>query len=187
MRTFEWAIEDLIAAHPHLYVDHYTVMAVALMSQHSASPCEFAVECEGFSPSVLRGAPQFLVRVAWTEQTVRKAQRMLHTEQSTSIVERAAVALAALAFAKLMPDGQMRVTQVGERADYWLPHLQCALEVSGTAQSRILRRRHREKVAQVLRNLLRWNGCVFVCCFTTRQRRILWSYHPWETRADASS
>ena len=48
MQTFEWAIEDIIAAHPNLYLEHCAVMAVALMSHLSASPCEFSVECEGF-------------------------------------------------------------------------------------------------------------------------------------------
>jgi hypothetical protein len=50
MHTFEWAIEDIVAAHPNLYVEHYMVMAVALMSHHTTSPCEFILECEGFRP-----------------------------------------------------------------------------------------------------------------------------------------
>ncbi len=69
MRTFEWAIEDIMAAHPDLYLDHCAVMAVALMSQSSDSPCEFLVECEGFSPPDLEGETRFLLRVAWDEQT----------------------------------------------------------------------------------------------------------------------
>ncbi len=58
-----------------------------------------------------------------------RATRVRRTEQSKPIVERAAVALAALAFAKLIPGGDMRVTRHGDRADYWLPRLGCALEV----------------------------------------------------------
>jgi hypothetical protein len=187
MRTFEWAIEDIVVAHPHLYVEHYMVMAVALMSQQTASPCEFVVECSGFCPLALSGDTRFLLHVSWTAQTECQAQRMRLTEQSKAIVERAAVALAALTFAKLIPEGHMRVTQVGERTDYWLPRLQCALEVSGTEQTRVLQRRHREKVAQVLRNPLCWDGYVFVCCFAARHRRIRWSYHPWEVEGNASS
>jgi len=121
-----------VAAHPNLYVEHYMVMAVALMSQHTTSPCEFMLEWAGFCPLALGGETQCLLRVSWTEQTALKAQRIWHTEQPTSIVERAAVALAALLLAKLLPDGQMQVTKLGDRADYWLPRLQCALEVSGT-------------------------------------------------------
>lgn len=66
---------------------------------------------------------QCLLRVSWTEPTALKAQRIWHTEQPKAIVERAAVALAALMLAKLLPEGQMRMTKIGERADYWLPHL----------------------------------------------------------------
>lgn len=43
MQTFGWAIEDILAAPADLYLEHCAVMAVALMSQQSASPCEFAV------------------------------------------------------------------------------------------------------------------------------------------------
>jgi len=118
---FAWAIEEIIAAHPNLYLEHCVVMAVALMSQHTSSPCEFGVECTGFNPPQLGTASRFLLRVSWTDQTALKALRIRQTEQPKSIVERAAVALAALLFAKLIPNGQMRVTRTGERADYWLP------------------------------------------------------------------
>ncbi len=177
MQTFEWAIEDIVAAHPNLYLEHCMVMAAALMSQHTTSPCEFTLACEGFRPPTRGEGTTCLLRVSWTRQTLLKAQRVRHTEQSKSLVERAAVALAALVFAKLVPEGHMQVTKVGDRADYWLPSLQCALEVSGTETPRVLSRRHREKVAQVLRNPLQWNGYVMVCCFAPQRRHVRWSYH----------
>jgi hypothetical protein len=154
VRTFEWAIESIIVAHPDLYLEHCVVMAVALMCQQSASLYEFRVECEGFHPPALHSDTTFRLRVSWSEDTVRKAQRVWYTEQPKAIIERAAVALAALLFARLIPHGQMRVTRQGDRADYWLPHLWCALGVSGTENPRGLHRRHREKVAQALRNPL---------------------------------
>ncbi|MBM3240412.1 hypothetical protein FJZ31_29365 [Candidatus Poribacteria bacterium] len=187
MRTFEWAIEDIVAAHPNLYLEHCAVMAVALMSQQSASPCEFAVECEGFSPPALNGETTFRLQVSWSEQTALKAQRVWQTEQPKSIVERASVALTALLFAKLISDGQMRVTREGDHADYWLPQARCALEVSGTENPRVLRRRHREKIAQVLSNPLGWNGYVVVSCFSARKGVILWSYHEQEVKENGSS
>src|SRR5207247_1089170 len=122
MRTFQWSIEDVVAAHPDLYLEHCAVMAVALMmSTRSASPCEFLVECDGFSPPDLHGESSCLVRVTWNEQTAATAARVWLTEQPKPILERAAVALAALLFAHLIADGQMRVTEQGQRADYWLP------------------------------------------------------------------
>ena len=175
--TLTWAIEDIVTAHPNLYLEHCVAMAVALMSQQTASPCEFAVECAGFNLPTFGAEPRFLLRVSWTEQTALKAGRIRQTEQPKSIVERAAVALAALLFAKLIPDGQMQVTRTGEGADYWLPRLQRALEVSGTEQRRELARRQREKAAQVLRNPLQWDGYVIVCCFATRARLIRWAYY----------
>ncbi len=187
MRLFEWAIEDVVAAHPHLYLEHCAAMAVALMSRQSASPCEFRVECEGFSPPALEGDTNFVLRVAWTEQTAVTAERVWLTEQPTPIIERAAVALAALTFAHLIRDGQMRVTEAGQRADYWLPGLRCALEISGTGRSRELPRRHREKTTQMLANPRGWNGYAFVCCFSAAHRVIRWSYHTQEGQDDESS
>ncbi len=152
MRTFEWAIEDIVSAHPELYLEHCAVMAVALMSRQTASPCEFLVQCDGFSPSDLDGETSFLLQIAWSEQTAQKAERVWVAEQVKPIVERAAVALAALVFAHLIPDGRILVTEEGNRADYSLPRLKCAPEISGTQRSRELPHRQREKKAQLLAN-----------------------------------
>jgi hypothetical protein len=180
MEAFAWAIEDIVAAHPDLYLEHCTVMAVALMSRHSVAPCEFRVPCEGFCPAVLQGDPRFLLRVGWQEQTAASAARVWRSEQRRPIVERAAVALAALAFSHLVPEGRLRVTRQGDRADYWLPRLRQALEVSGTEHARELPRRHREKTAQVLANPRRWDGYVFVCCFSAARATARWSFHKQE-------
>lgn len=186
MQTWEWPIEDIGAAHPDLYLEHCAVMAVALMSRHSASPCEFLVECNGFTPADLAGESRFLLRVAWTPETALTAARVWLTEQPKPIIERAAVALAALAFAHLIPNGQMRVTDEGERADYWLPKMGYALEISGTERSRELPRRCREKMAQMLANPWQKAGFVFVCCFGAEDRLIRWSFHTQENPENAS-
>jgi hypothetical protein len=180
MRTFEWPIEDIVAAHPDLYLEHCALMAVALMSRETDSPCEFRVECSGFNPPDLEGDTTFLMRVAWGEPSATTAARVWLTEQPKPIIERAAVALAALAFARLIPGGQMRAAEQGQRADYWLPRLHCALEISGTERSRELSRRQREKTAQVLANPWGWNGYTFISCFSPAHRVVRWSYHTQE-------
>lgn len=180
MPILEWAIEDIVAAHPHMYLEHCALMAVAMMSRQSASPCEFRVECSGFSLPELEGDTTFLLRVAWGERSAVTAARVWLTEQPKPIIERAAVALAALAFARLIPDGQMRVADQGQRTDYWLPRLRCALEISGTEHRHELSRRHREKSAQMLGNPWGWNGYTFVCCFSSATNVIRWSYHTQE-------
>jgi hypothetical protein len=86
--------------------------------------------------------------------------------------------------AHLLEDGKMQVTREGERADYWLPNQQYALEISGTTQSRLLNRRHKEKTEQMLSNPLRWDGFVITCCFGKRKRLIRWSFHQQEERND---
>ncbi len=187
MQTFEWPIEDIVLAHPGLYLEHCAVMAVALMSRLSEAPCEFLVECEGFSPPDLDGETAFALRVSWEGPTALKAKRVWRTEQPKPVVERAAVALAALLFAHLIPDGQLRVTDEGDRADYWLPRLRRALEVSGTEHRRELGRRHREKTAQVLANPRHWDGYVVLCCFGVAHRLIRWSHHYQEKPEDAAS
>jgi hypothetical protein len=115
------------------------------------------------------------------------AARVWFTEQPKPIIERAAVAIAALTFAHLIPNGQMRVTQHGEGADYWLPKLRRALEISGTEQSRELPRRCREKTAQMLANPRQWAGYVFVCCFGGARGLVRWSYHTQQEQGNASS
>jgi hypothetical protein len=71
----------------------------------------------------------------------------------------------------------MRVTVQGQRADYWLPQLRCALEISGTERGRDLPRRHKVKAAQVLANPWQWDGYVFICCFAADHMVIRWSFH----------
>lgn len=190
-QVFEWAIEEIVPAHPHLYLEHCAAMAVAVMSRAlnggAEAGYELTVECHGFSPPTLDGATAFAVRVCWTEETAVRAARILLTEQRSPIVERAAVALAALLFAKLIPDGELRVTRIGEHADYWLPILHAALEVSGTEQARELNRRHREKAAQVLSNPVGWPGYALVCCFGSTQGLVRWSYHESKAGTHAST
>jgi len=176
MQTFDWAAEELVAAHPGLYLEHCAVMAAALMTRHSARPCEFLVECDGFRPPVSGGQDRFLLRVSWSDAKASKAARVWETEQPRAVIERAAVALAALTFGHLVPDGQMRVTRVGDRADYWLPRLKCALEISGTEHLSEVPRCHRQKVVQVLQNPLRWNGFVYICCFVAPRGQIRWTF-----------
>ena len=60
--------------------------------------------------------------------------------------------------------------------------VRCALEVSGTEDPRMLTRRERTKVTQVLQNPLQWNGHVFICCFAPAHRLIRWSYHTQRAR-----
>jgi hypothetical protein len=121
MQTLDAAIEEIIAGHPNLYLEHCLVMCVALMSKYSLSPCEFVVECSDFQLSSFGEDATFRFRVAWEEEAAEKARRMMETEQVKPMVERAAIALAALLFAKLVEEGEMRVTGYGESADYWLP------------------------------------------------------------------
>ncbi len=184
MTTFEWAIEDIIVAHPDLYLEHCAAMAVALMQVVEQNHCDFFVECDGFEFPDLHSKNCFRLRVTWTESTAMKATKVPLTEQANPIVERAAVAIAALCFAHLIPQSEMRTTRHGEHADFWLPKLRKALEISGTLRSREMARREREKAAQVLSNPLQWDGYVFICCFAEKLRMIHWAYHRQEDRGD---
>ncbi|HZU34825.1 MAG TPA: hypothetical protein VFA18_02890, partial [Gemmataceae bacterium] len=80
-------------------------MAVALMGRLSSPPCEFRLQCEAFNLPDLEGESTCLLRVRWADETALKAERVWRTEQPKPIVERAAVALAGLAFAHLLPGG----------------------------------------------------------------------------------
>jgi hypothetical protein len=186
MQTFEWAIEEIVTLHPGLYLDHCAVMAVSVMLEEPERWCEFLVESDGFSPEITEGESRFLLRVHWTEETASKAARVRHSEQSRPIVERAAVGLAALVFGRLISNGSMRVTREKERADFWLPRIRRALEISGTEHAHEVQRRHREKVVQMLANPCRWDGYVFLSRFESGKRFIRWSFHSQEERERAT-
>src|SRR5262249_61080486 len=80
---------------------------------------------------------------------------------------------------------QLIVTSRGEGADYRVPAASRVLEVSGTETLSELGRRHREKVAQALRNPFGWGAYVIVCGFATPEHRIRFSAHAWEESAHA--
>jgi hypothetical protein len=77
------------------------------------------------------------------------------------------------------------VTDRGERADYRAPTASRVLEISGTERLSELAQRHREKVAQALRNPFAWGAYVIVCGFAAPEHRIRFSAHDWEETADA--
>lgn len=87
VQTFEWPIEDILPAHPHLYLEHCAAMAAAVMSRGSGSPYELEVECRGFSPPAVGGDTRFRVRVSWTEETAARAQSVVHAGQGRSTSE----------------------------------------------------------------------------------------------------
>lgn len=174
MKTFEWAIEDITSAYPSLCLDDFAAVAVLLM-KHDGPPCNFVVQLEGFDLPDLDGDREFILSVTWSSVTEARANRIGLTRQRKAIVEEAAIALAVLLVAHSLPDGDLRVADQGDRADFLLPKLHSALEVSGTERAREVRPRVREKKHQVLQNPLGWDGYVVVCCFDTEYRLIQWN------------
>lgn len=174
-------MNDVFAAHPDLYLEHCAVMAIALLAPASQASCRFRVQCKNISAPDLEPNCAIDLDIRWTTELLSKSRRVRRTEQRKPMIERAAIAIAALLFSHFVPDSQIRVTRQGERADYWLPQIQCALEVSGTENASEVARRHRMKTKQVLENPLGWNGYVVICCFDERERRIEWSFHEQPT------
>jgi hypothetical protein len=176
MRTFEWAIEDIIIGYPSLGLEDYAAMAVALMKR-TAPPCEFLVQIDGFDVDDLHAEEQFLLRVTWNAETESRADRIGRTRQRAQIVEGGAIGLTVLLLGHLIHGSDLKVTIRGDAADFWLPRLHHALEISGTERVDEIARRHREKRRQVLGNSLGWDGYVVLCCFAESRRVIQWSYH----------
>src|SRR5881396_2056248 len=125
MLTFEWAIEDVFAAYPALSLEHAAAMAVALMRIDEA-PCHFAVQVDGLAIDSLEEESQFILKVCWSPETEASAERMERTEQRTPMVERAAIAMAALLLSHFLLDRDMEVMNQTDRADYWLPNKRLA-------------------------------------------------------------
>jgi hypothetical protein len=135
------------------------------------------VHVTGFEIDQLEGEMEFIVNVLWGPQTEALAARMERTEQRTPIVERAAIALAALLLCHLVSDSDLEVLKQGDRADYWLREKHLAVEISGTERARQLPRRRREKRRQVLENAYGMDGYAIICCFEDGRRIVEWSYH----------
>jgi hypothetical protein len=104
---------------------------------------------------------------------------------SKEVVELASVALAFALTRRVLGLRQLVVTNRGEGADYRVPTAARVLEVSGTETLSELGRRHREKVAQALRNPFGWGAYVIVCGFAAPEHRIRISAHDWEESVDA--
>ena len=158
---------------------------VTLMSQYSASPAFFEVDCEGIDSRWLAKAKRFRLQVAWTDATAEKAERLRATMPAKEVVELASVALAFALARRVLGLRQLVVTNRGEVADYRAPTASRVLEVSGTERLAELDRRHREKVAQALRNPFGWGAYVIVCGFAALEQRIRFSAHAWEESAHA--
>ena len=176
MRTFEWAIEDIIAAYPALGLDESAAAAVALM-QDSGRPCDFYVLIDGFELDDLDGERQFVVSLTWNAETATRAKQILRTKQRATVVENAAIAIAFLLMSHLISESQLLIAIRGEGPDYWLSRLHLALEISGTERFQEMTRRLREKREQLLGNWRGWDGYVVLCCFARSRRAIQWSYH----------
>jgi hypothetical protein len=103
------------------------------------------------------------------------------------VVELASVAVALALARRVLGLRRLVVTNRGEGADYRAPMVCRVLGVSGTETLSELGRRHREKVAQALRNPFGWGAYVIVCGFGTPEHRIRFSGHIGEESADAES
>lgn len=134
-------------------------------------------ELDELSIGDLDGESQFVLDISWSAKTESNALRMERTEQRRSIIERAAIAVAALLISHLIHDSPMEVLKQADRADYWLPRRHEAVEISGTEHAGEIARRRCEKVRQVLENPYGMGGHVVICCFDESHRAVQWSYH----------
>jgi hypothetical protein len=176
MQTFTWPIEDVLAAYPSLSLEHAAAMAVVLM-RGTDPPCRFVVYVDGLEIDEIGRETQFALEITWNQETEARAKRMERTEQRTPIVERAAIALAALLLCHFLPGSGLEVLKQGDRADYWLKEKHQAVEITGTEHQREIATRRRRKRRQVLENAFGMDGHVIICCFEEGQRSIQWSYH----------
>jgi hypothetical protein len=183
LRTLRCAIEAVVSWHPRLYLEPHVVAWVSVVSPYSESPARFEVECESIPSRWLGKETRVLLEVSWAEDTAQKARRMRVTMQSRPLVELAAVALGLLLADQMVALGQIEVTEYGDRADYrsWIASR--VLEISGTETLAELGRRHREKVAQALKNPFGWDAYVVVCAFSDQGHRIRFSGHRYEESA----
>jgi hypothetical protein len=179
-RLLRCAIEEVPDWHANLFVEPHLVAFVAVAGQSSASPAVFDVECHNVVSRWLGKASAFRLEVSWQDDTAEKAARLRATMQSGPLVELGSVALALILGNRVVPLGQLDVTDYGARADYRARKRKAVLEISGTEVPAELGRRHREKVAQARDNPFQWNASVVVCAFSAGGHRIRFTGHPFE-------
>jgi hypothetical protein len=184
-RSLQCRIEDLADWYPRLFLEPYIVASVAALAPYSDSPASFEVACSGVTSRWLAGAERFQLQVSWSKATAEKAERLRATMPAKEVVELGSVALAFVLTRRVLGLRKLIVTSCGERADYRAPQAARVLEVSGTETLSEIGRRHREKVAQALRNPFSWDAYVIVCGFGSPEHRIRFSAHPWEESAHA--
>jgi hypothetical protein len=174
------AIEEIADWHANLYVEPHVVAFVAVAGHYSASPARFDVECSNVASRWLGRNAECRLEVSWQDDTAAKAARLRATMQASPLLELASVALALILVSRVVPLGELLVTDHGERADYRARKRKAVLEVSGTEILAELGRRHQEKVAQARDNPFGWQAYVVVCAFAALGHRIRFTRHPPE-------
>jgi hypothetical protein len=154
------------------------------LARYGQPPAVFDVECLNVGSPWMDGAEQFRLEVSWSAETADRAKRLRATVQEKPLIEMAATAPALALAHHVLHLGQLDVTSYGERTDFRSTRISCMLEVSGTEIRSELGRRHRQKVAQALRNPLRWDAYVVVCAFSSAGNRIRISFHSARERDD---
>jgi hypothetical protein len=174
-RTLRCAVESLAEWHQHMFLEPHIVAFTAVTSRYAAAPARFDVVCEGVVSRWLKDASRFNLEVSWNEETEEKAKRLRATIQPKPLVEFASVAIALILSDRVVRLGPLDVTQYGDRADYRAPRAKRVLEISGTETVSELGRRHREKIAQALKNPFGWGAYVVVSGFSARGHRVRFS------------
>lgn len=176
-RFLRCAIEQIADWHSHLFVEPHVVAFVAVANHYAPSPALFHVACDNVTSRWLGKADSVRLEVSWHDDTAEKAARLRATMQAGPLVELASVALALILTKRVVPLGQLDVTDYGARADYHARKRKQVLEISGTEVPDELGRRHREKVAQARDNPFGWEAYVIVCAFSLTGHRIRFSKH----------
>lgn len=171
------AVEQISDWHPRLFLEPHIIACVAVLTQYSKSPAVVEVECSNIASAWLGQEKQFSLEISWSEEMVRKAERLRVTMQPKPLIELASIALALILTHQVVNLGQLDVTSYGARADYRSLDVPSVLEISGTETLSELTRRHREKTAQALDNPLNLDAYVVVCGFSRESHRIRFSYH----------
>jgi hypothetical protein len=184
VRTLRCNIEDLASWHPWFFLEPHVVACAAVLAHYGRPPVFLDVDCVNVKSTWLGDAAKFRLEVSWMPETAEKAERLRATVQAKPLVEMAATALALVIAHHVVRLGQLDVTNYGDRTDFRSTRISCMLEVSGTATRSELARRHRQKVAQALRNPLGWDAYVVVCAFSSEGHRIRLSFHSVEELAD---
>jgi hypothetical protein len=173
----QFCIEDSLEAASGLSPIFCVQCAIALMQEQPENPFPLSVILERIVCGPSQDGLHAAFKIGWRPETLPRGHSVTYSRNA--LIEYSAIAVAFSLISKLTNCRVTEVAERGDRADYYLNGRALMLEVSGTDMKKEVRRRHRRKTKQLLKNPYGLGGYVVVSCISGQCA--YFSFHPGAT------